>query len=165
MKSGLRLPGESFVLTRVFDASRTEVFGWWTEADKLQQWSGCKEATNCQVVMDFRVGGSFTQKMQILVHGKECEFSLVGTYEEIVVPERIAYRTDMGRGATMITIDFSDLGSQTKVVLTQEGFSDTASCGTVSQGTRESFDTLESVLAGQAVRLGSLMRTGGGLAK
>ena len=60
MKSEVRISGNRLQITRVFDAPRHLVFSWWTEAGKLQQWSGCKEATNCEVVMDFRVGGSFT---------------------------------------------------------------------------------------------------------
>jgi len=65
MKSEVGMSGESFTLTRVFDAPRPDVFRWWAEAEKLRQWSGCKEATRCEVVMDFQVGGSFTQKMKI----------------------------------------------------------------------------------------------------
>jgi uncharacterized protein YndB with AHSA1/START domain len=160
MKSEVNLSGESFILTRVFDAPRPDVFGWWAEAEKLQQWSGCKEATDCEVVMDFRVGGSFTQKMQISVQGGKCEFSFVGSYEEIIVPERISYRTDLGRGATMVTIDFFDLGGQTKVVLKQDGLSDAASCGIVFQGTQESFDKLYSILAAQPAPETNLKRSG-----
>jgi uncharacterized protein YndB with AHSA1/START domain len=137
---------ESFTLTHVFEAPRPDVFRWWAEAEKLQQWSGCKEAIKCEVVMDFRVGGSFTQKMRISVQGGECEFSFVGVYQEIIVPERICYRADLGRGATTVTIDFFDLGSQTKVVMKQDGFGDAMSRGIVSQGTRESFDKLERSL-------------------
>ncbi len=143
------MPGDSFTLSRVFDAPRYDVFRWWSEAEKLQQWSGCKEASNCQVVMDFRVGGSFTQKMRVAVDGKYCEFSFVGVYQEIIVPERISYRADLGRGVTTVTIDFFDLGSQTKVVLKQDGFGDAASRGIVSQGTRQSLDKLDSILTAQ----------------
>jgi len=144
------MSGESFTLARVFDAPRPDVFRWWAEAEKLQQWSGCKEATNCEVVMDFRVGGSFAQKMQISVQGRKCEFSFVGVYQEIIVPERTSYRADLGQGVTAVTIDFFDLGSPTKVVLKQDGFGDAASCGIVPRGTRESFDRLDSILTAQA---------------
>jgi len=65
-------------LTRVFEAPRDVIFSWWSQAEKLQQWSGCREATRCQVEMDFRPGGGFTQRMQIAGAG---EFTLRGTYE------------------------------------------------------------------------------------
>lgn len=97
MKSEVNTPGESFTLARVFNAPRSDVFRWWAEAERLQQWSGCKEATKCEVAMDFRVGGSFTQTMQISVRGKQCEFSFVGVYQKITVPERISYRADLGQ--------------------------------------------------------------------
>src|SRR5580692_11019248 len=108
MKSEIKIDGNRLEITRVFDAPRADVFGWWAQAEKLQQWSGCKEATKCEVVMDFHVGGSFTEKMQIAVNGRTCEFSLMGTYEEIVVPERISYHADLGQGITRIMVEFFD---------------------------------------------------------
>jgi uncharacterized protein YndB with AHSA1/START domain len=151
MKSEMNISGQRFEITRVFDAPRAEVFNWWAQAEKLQQWSGCKEAIGCEVIMDFRVGGSFTQKMQIAVAGGTCEFSFTGTYEEIVVPERIVYRADLGQGITRIIIEFFDQGDQTRVVLTQDGFADQSSSQIVSQGTLQSLDKLDSILVGQAM--------------
>jgi uncharacterized protein YndB with AHSA1/START domain len=149
MKSDMNISGQRFQITRVFDAPRAEVFNWWAQAEKLQQWSGCKEAIGCEVIMDFRVGGSFTQKMQIAVAGGTCEFSFTGTYEEIVVPERIAYRADLGQGITRIIIEFFDQGDQTRVVLTQDGFADQSSSQIVSQGTLQSLEKLDSILVGK----------------
>jgi uncharacterized protein YndB with AHSA1/START domain len=149
MKSEVKITGRRLQITRVFDAPRLEVFGWWAQGAKLQQWSGCKDAIKCEVVMDFRVGGSFTQRMQIAVNGGTCEFTVNGTYEEIVVPERISYRADLGQAITRITVEFFDQGERTRVVLTQDGFADSNSCKIVAQGTRESLDKLASILASQ----------------
>ena len=144
MKSDISISGNRFQITRVFDAPRQRVFGWWTQAEKLQQWSGCKDAVRCEVEMDFRAGGSFTQKMQIAGAG---EFTLTGAYDEIVVPERIAYRAKLGPNATTrVVVEFFDEAGRTKVVLTQDGFPDEFHCKMVSQGTGESFDKLEAVL-------------------
>jgi len=150
MKSEVNITGSRLRITRVFDAPRAEVFGWWASAEKLRQWSGCKETVSCEVVMDFRTGGSFTQKMRIAVQGKTCEFSLTGIYDEIVVPERISYRADLGKGTVRVTVEFFDQGGQTKVVLTQEGFGDPESPRFVAQGTTESFDKLDTILAAGA---------------
>jgi len=150
MESEVKVDGKRLQITRVFDAPRADVFEWWSQAEKLQRWSGCKEATGCEVVMDFRVGGSFTQKMQIAVGDGRCEFSFIGTYEEIAVPERIVYRADLGQGTIRVIVEFFDQGGQTRVVLTQDGFADLGSCRIVSQGTLESLDKLDSILAGQA---------------
>jgi uncharacterized protein YndB with AHSA1/START domain len=119
------------------------VFSWWTQAEKLQQWSGCKEATRCEITMDFREGGGFTQKMHIAGAG---EFSFSATYDEIVEPERIAYHAHFGPTVMSIVVEFFEQGEQTRVVLTQEGFPDENSCKTVSQGTTESFDKLAALL-------------------
>jgi uncharacterized protein YndB with AHSA1/START domain len=146
MKSEVKIAGQRLQITRVFDAPRAVVFGWWSEAEKLQQWSGCKETTKCEVKMDFRVGGSFTQKMNIAGAG---DFTLTGTYDEIVVPERISYRADMGYAITRILIEFFEQGGQTRVVLTQDGFPDQGLSKIVSQGTLESLDKLDATLAAQ----------------
>jgi uncharacterized protein YndB with AHSA1/START domain len=134
-------------ISRIFDAPRHLVFAWWSHAEKLQQWSGCKETTRCEIQMDFRVGGSFTQKMQIAGKG---EFTFTGKYDEIVVPERIVYHADFGFAVTRVMVEFFEQNGQTKVVLTQDGFPDENLSKTVSQGTNESFDKLDSILAEEA---------------
>jgi uncharacterized protein YndB with AHSA1/START domain len=124
------------------------VFGWWTQAEKLQQWSGCKDATKCEITMDFRVGGSFTQRMQIAGAG---EFSLTGTYDEIVAPEMIVYHANFGQAITRVVVEFFEQGKGTKVVLMHEGCPDEIFCKAVSQGTSESLDKLDSLMASQAL--------------
>jgi uncharacterized protein YndB with AHSA1/START domain len=148
MKSEVKIGGNRLQITRVFDAPRRLVFSFWTQAEKLQQWSGCKEATRCRIEMDFRVGGRFTQKMQIAGAG---EFSFNGRYEEIVEPERIVYHADFGNAVTRVSVEFFEQGRGTKVILTHEGFPDEFHCRTVSQGTAESFDRLDSLVAGLAM--------------
>jgi uncharacterized protein YndB with AHSA1/START domain len=138
---------KSLQITRIFDAPRELVFSWWTEGEKMRQWSGCKEATRCEIRMDFRVGGGFTQKMQIAGKG---EFTITGKYAEIVAPEKIVYHADLGFCVTRVLVEFFEYGNRTKVILTQEGFPDDFLSQTVSQGTTESFDKLESILAIEA---------------
>ena len=151
MNSDVRIDGNRLQVTRVFHAPRELVFGWWTQAEKLRRWSGCKEATQCEIVMDFRVGGSFTQKMQIAVNGETCEFSFSGTYDEIVEPERIVYHANFGHAIVRVIVEFFEQGKSTKVVLTHEGCPDDFFCKTVSQGTSESLDKLDSLVASQAL--------------
>src|SRR5215470_9452914 len=128
MNSDISMSGDRLRITRIFNAPRERVFAWWSKAENLQRWSGCKEATSCEVEMDFRVGGSFTQKMQIAGAG---EFMLRGTYDEIVVPERIVYRADMRPVVTRVTVEFFEEGKGTKLVLTHEGFPNEFLCKTV----------------------------------
>jgi uncharacterized protein YndB with AHSA1/START domain len=144
MKSDVNVSGDRLQITRVFDAPRPLVFSWWTRAEKLEQWSGCKEARNCRVVMDFRVGGSFTQTMQI---GDICEFSVTGVYDEIKEPERIVYHANFGPIPTRVVVEFFDLGAGTKLVLTHEGLPGESFVENVSRGTSESLDKLDSLVA------------------
>jgi uncharacterized protein YndB with AHSA1/START domain len=148
MKSEMKISGNRIQIARVFDAPRQLVFAWWTQAEKLQQWSGCKAATKCEIVMDFRVGGSFTQKMHIAGAG---EFSFTGKYDEIVEPERISYHADFGHAMTRVVVEFFEQGNRTRMVLTHDGFPDESSCKAVSQGTTESLDKLASMLADQSL--------------
>jgi uncharacterized protein YndB with AHSA1/START domain len=148
MKSQVSISGNRLQITRVFQAPRHRVFGWWTQAEKLQQWSGCKEATQCEVEMDFRVGGSFTQTMHIAGAG---EFTHIGTYDEIVEPERIVYHANFGRVLARVAVEFFEQGNDTKVVVTHEGNLDEMFFNTVSQGASESLDRLGEVMAGNVV--------------
>jgi uncharacterized protein YndB with AHSA1/START domain len=101
--------------------------------------------------MDFRAGGSFTRKMQIAVNGGTCEFSFSGTYDEIVEPERIVYHATFGQAITRVRVEFFEQSQGTKVVLTHEGCPDEMFAKTVSQGTAESLDKLDALMASQVV--------------
>ena len=144
MSGEVNISGRRLQITRVFDAPRPMVFDWWTRPENMQQWSGCKEAVNCEVQMDFRAGGGFTQKMQI---GDKCEFTITGFYEEIVAPERIVYRANLGPMPTRVTVEFFEEQSKTRLVLTHEGLADDTSVRYVAQGTTESFEKLHSLLS------------------
>jgi uncharacterized protein YndB with AHSA1/START domain len=147
MKSEVTIGENRMTMTRVFDAPRERVFEAWTRPELLQQWSGCKDTTKLECTMDFRVGGAFTQKMSIKGVG---EYTITGIYDEIIVPEKIAYHVDMGPATTRVTVLFIAQGSQTKLVLTQEGFPDQNLCKMVSQGTAEALDKLDQMLVAQA---------------
>jgi uncharacterized protein YndB with AHSA1/START domain len=147
MKSELTIGDNRMTMTRMFDAPRERVFAAWTRADLLQRWTGCKDTTQAECTVDFRVGGSFTQKMYIKGVG---EYTITGIYDEIIEPETIVYHVNLGPATTRVTVEFIAQGSQTKLVLTQEGFPDQNLCKMVSQGTVEALDKLEEMLVAQA---------------
>src|ERR1700676_4188704 len=148
MESAVKITGTHLQITRLSDPPRPVGFAWWSNAKKLQQWSGCRDATKCEIEMDFRVGGSFTQKMHIAGAG---EFSFTGKYEEIIEPERISYHAEFGQAITRVVVEFFEQGNQTRVVLTHDGFPNESFCKTVSQGTTESLDKLAAMLVDQAL--------------
>jgi uncharacterized protein YndB with AHSA1/START domain len=147
MKSEVKISDNRLQITRVFDAPRVRVFAAWKERDLLQSWTGCKDTTKVEIEMDFRVGGSFTQKMLIKGAG-EC--LIKGQYDEIIEPEKIAYHVDMGPISTRVVVEFVEQGSQTKVILTQDGLPDETLRKIVSQGTTEALDKLDEMLVRQA---------------
>jgi len=100
--------------------------------------------------MDFRVGGSFTQTMQLRLNGETCEFSMTGTYDEIVEPERIVYQADFGFATTRVRVEFFEEGKGTRVVVTHEGCPDGYFGQNVSRGTSDSFEQLDLLLMAHA---------------
>jgi uncharacterized protein YndB with AHSA1/START domain len=149
MKSDVRIFPDRVQITRIFDAPRPLVFSYWAQPDKLSLWSGCKDATSVEIEADFRVGGRFSHNMTIKGAGQHA-FS--GTYEEIIEPEKIVYSANLGPATIRVSIQFFELGEQTKVVLTQEGFPDPSLVKIVAGGTNESFDKLDQLLAVRAGR-------------
>ena len=147
MKSELKIDGTRMQITRVFDAPRERVFEAWKRPELIERWSGCKETAKVEITMDFRVGGSFTQKMDIEGAGQH---TITGVYDEIIEPEKIVYHVNLGPATTRVVIEFREEGRQTRVVLTQEGFPDQTIVKIVSGGTLESLEKLEQLLLAQA---------------
>jgi uncharacterized protein YndB with AHSA1/START domain len=106
------------VSERVFDAPRDRVFDAFTDPELIPQWWGLRSTTTVVDVMDVRAGGQwrFVQRMQ---DGAEMGFR--GTYREVTPPERIVQTFEfegMPGHVAVETIEFEDLGDQTKVTNT-----------------------------------------------
>ncbi len=76
------------VVTRTFDAPRTEVFRYWSNPQKMALWFAPEPLTVPRAEIDFRVGGRYTLVMRDLDGN---EFPSTGTFREIVEPELIVY--------------------------------------------------------------------------
>jgi uncharacterized protein YndB with AHSA1/START domain len=144
MNAEISIEGNRLQVARTFQFPRDRVFSWWSSAEKLQQWSGCKEATRCEIRMDFRIGGSFIQKMQIAGAG---EFAISGRYDEILEPERIVYYATSGPVTTKVTVEFIERAGGTQVVITHEGCPNEGFSKNVSQGLAETLEALELLLS------------------
>lgn len=110
-------------ITRTFPASRERVFAAFTEPELLMQWWGPPGFTLPQASVDLRVGGRYRFAMQ---PPQGNVMYLVGTYREIMPPERLVY-TWAWEGApagseTVVTIEFREAEGDTEVVITQEPF-------------------------------------------
>jgi len=102
----------SIVGTRVFDAPRALVFSAWTDPKHLAQWWGPNGFTTTTHAFDFRPGGVW----RFVMHGPDGrDYQNRITFDEIVPPERIAYRHGGGDDVEPVqfsqTVTFQDLGN------------------------------------------------------
>ena len=153
MKSEIKITGNTLQITRMFDAPRERVFSAFADPAKLQRWTGCKDAENVECQADFRVGGAFTTKMHIGGHAN-CDCTFSGVFDEIVEPEKISYHINFEApvpAKSRVTLQFFAEGPrQSRLQLTQENLPGQI-IPFVQQGTLESFEKLDVVLAAQGV--------------
>jgi uncharacterized protein YndB with AHSA1/START domain len=135
--------GTTLVLRRTFTASRQRVFRAWITPGALEHWLRPRGMSMTVRSLDARVGGSFCFEL-------EDGSSLIGTYLQIVPPEKLVY-TWSDRAAqsweTVVTLDFLDQGPVTEVVLTHEGLNTPERRALVEGGWPSLFDALASVLS------------------
>lgn len=133
----------TLVLRRTFTASRQRVFRAWITPRALEQWLRPRGMSMTVRSLDARVGGSFCFDLE---NGS----SLIGTYLQIVPPEKLVYTWSGGAAQeweTIITLDFLDQGVVTEVVLTHEGLSTPERRARVNSGWPSLFDALAEVLS------------------
>lgn len=75
----------AFEIRRRLSAPITEVFAWWTQADKLQQWMSPVGTTEAEV--DLRVGGAF----RIVMKSGDLAIHHTGEFIEIEAPKRLVF--------------------------------------------------------------------------
>src|SRR5688572_6492678 len=125
---------EEVLITRIFNASREDVFKAWTSVDALARWFAPNECTIEFKKFEFRNGGKFHHCIHNPhVHDCWC----IGTFREIIEPEKIIYNiaisdkdgnpaqpSDMGMdpdwpAETTVTVIFEDIDGRTKLTLKQ----------------------------------------------
>jgi uncharacterized protein YndB with AHSA1/START domain len=133
----------TLVLRRTFTASRQRVFRAWITPRALEQWLRPRGMSMTVRLLDARVGGSFRFDLE----DGNC---MIGTYLQIVPPEKLVYTLSGGAaqsGETVVTLDFLDHGPVTEVVLTHEGLSTGAMRALVEGGWPSMLDALAAVLS------------------
>jgi uncharacterized protein YndB with AHSA1/START domain len=141
---------EPLEIIRTFDAPRTLVYQMWAIPDHLRKWSAPKGYTIPAARTDFREGGDWYARM----YSSDGEDHRVqGTYREIVDGRRIvlthAWLDAAGRPETetLITVQFDDEGSKTKMTFVQDGFDTEEARNGIAIGWNECFDQLGAHLA------------------
>ncbi len=108
------------VVTRTFDAPRKLVFDCHTKPELVRRWLLGPPGWSLPVCeIDLRVGGRFRYVWRSDAGGSE--FSMTGTYREIVAPERTIHTeafegTDMGEA--LVTTVFAETGDRTMMTMT-----------------------------------------------
>jgi uncharacterized protein YndB with AHSA1/START domain len=107
----------SIIGIRVFDAPRELVFSTFTDSKHLAQWWGPDGFTLTTSAHEFRPGGVW----RFVMHGPDGrDYQNRVTYDEIVPPERIAYRHGGGDDVEPVqfktTVTFKDMGSKTRII-------------------------------------------------
>ncbi len=154
------------ILERVFDAPRILVFQMFKDPEHLKRWWGPRgwEVPFCTV--DFRPGGVWHYCMKC-VDQKQGEFFGMeswgkAVYHEIAEPEKIVYtdyfsdaegKTNDALPATLVTMEFIDLGGKTRLISRGE-YKSAEQLKTVMdmgmlQGITETWDRLAEQLAAQ----------------
>ena len=117
--------GEGTVeIVRVFDAPRALVWQAWTDPKMMAQWFGPRGFTSTVPELDLRVGGA----LRIVMHGHGNDYPMIGTFLEIVAPERLVFTFAWEDGAglpqyeTLVTVSLEDLGARTRLTLHQAVF-------------------------------------------
>lgn len=119
----MSLEGSDVIFTRSFRAPRDLVFRAWTEPEHLANWWGVDGATNHNVVVDARKGGSFSLVMRSEAEGWESPMK--GVFREVVPPELIVFANHadvmdeqwaagvemFGRMVTTVTFEEQDGGT------------------------------------------------------
>lgn len=110
------LADRTIITTRIIDAPRELVFDAFTNPDHLARWWGPNGFTTTTSHFEMRPGGQW----RFVMHGPDGrDYQNRITFDEIVRPERIAYRhgDDVVPALFQNTITFEDLGGRTRLTM------------------------------------------------
>lgn len=128
---------------RTFPAARERVFRAWTEREALLQWFRPRGMGVIISKLEVQVGGSFCFDV---ADGSD---SLVGTYLEIVRPEKLVFTWSSAATSdkeTVVTVEFIEHGLVTQVVLTHERLSSKEMRSLHQAGWQSLLDQLTEIL-------------------
>jgi uncharacterized protein YndB with AHSA1/START domain len=143
---------QQVLITRIFDASREQVFKAWTDPDEVAAWYGPEHmhAPRERIHIDPRVGGRW--ELTMVQRDGEGEFSIGYEILELAEPELIVLRSDpmpeMGmHEPTVVRVELHDHGPKTRMTLT-DGPLPPESRGHAEAGWSAACDKLAAHVAG-----------------
>ncbi|MFB4169036.1 SRPBCC family protein [Virgibacillus sp. JSM 102003] len=107
-----KIPDREIVNTRIFHASREQIFKAFSNPDKLKKWWGPKGFTNTFFKFDMNPGGHW----HYVMHGPDgIDYENKSVFLEVVESEKIALRHLEPDHEFLLTITLSELDGQTKL--------------------------------------------------
>jgi len=130
-------------MIRIFDAPREAVFDAWITSSKVQLWWGCSFASKVVSEVEACVGGKYNHMMSLNQGGDYEHPGLITDYDP---PALLAYRMrDSMDNTMMVRVEFTALGTKTRVCLTQDNLPDAYSQFVIA-GWSAGFDKLNHIL-------------------
>ena len=115
--------GFKLSVSRVIKAPVNLVFRAWTEPDQLRQWFSPSEEECRDLTADIKTGGAF----RIHTACKTGDTIAIGKYLEVIPNKRLRFSWSWENYAmpdSVVTVDFEDLGTSTRLTLRHEGLPD-----------------------------------------
>jgi uncharacterized protein YndB with AHSA1/START domain len=140
---------QNVLVTRIFDASREQVFRAWTDPDEVAAWYGPAhmEVPRESVRIDARVGGRW--EVIMVPRGGGDGFAIGYEILELAAPELLVMRSDPMPGqpdGTVVRLELHDLGPKTRMTLSDGPFP-AAGRGHAEAGYEGAIDKLAAHLA------------------
>jgi uncharacterized protein YndB with AHSA1/START domain len=153
-----RKSDRELVVTRTINGPARIVFEAWTKPELFKRWWVPKSAglslLSCE--MDVRVGGKYRL---VFSHGGS-EMAFFGTYLEVAPHSRLVWTNEEGGDAGQVsTVTFEEKAGKTRVVLhdlypSKEALDAAIASGSTGDGTDETFDQLDELVATLGASLG-----------
>jgi uncharacterized protein YndB with AHSA1/START domain len=137
----------TLVVTRLFDATPTQVFNAWLNREEWQAWIG-PEGMSCEVpLLEPKVGGRYRITMH-LSDGRV--IPVAGVFKTIEAPRKLVFTWgwdgDPNR-ESLISLSLRETGGQTELTLCQEGLGSIANRDDHGRGWNSALNKLAGYLA------------------
>ena len=147
--------GNSLRLAQKIRATPERLFRAWTDPRDLMHWWRMEGEgwSFASASIDLRVGGHYRLGMTDPAGNTHVA---IGIYREVQRPVRLVFTWDWENpanrvGETLVSVEFKALGEKrTEIVLTHEGFADSARMGRHEQGWTELLRLLEGLIVGHS---------------
>jgi uncharacterized protein YndB with AHSA1/START domain len=142
-------PGATVVMRRTFKAPAAEVFRAWSDPSMAKRWSWGPEFDTVAIELSCQAGGAWRQHIRDRTTGENWYFD--GVFQEVVPNRKLVhtfhFTNDRGydEPPSLVTIEFSERGGNTDIVLTHTQLSD-AKVKETNTGWEQIFGVIEGLI-------------------